>query len=45
MTKDMELEIIIILPSYANCTREGGLAGCLFEFDKEDNQCMDNREG
>ena len=34
-----------VQPGYVNCTAQGRLPGCLFQFDDPDAQCRNGRQG
>lgn len=33
------------IPGFLNCTQEGNLPGCLFKFDRPNEQCTEGRTG
>jgi len=34
-----------VLSAFVSCSQQGRLPGCRYEFDDEDSQCIDGREG
>jgi len=40
-----ELRSYQVLSAFVSCSQQGRLPGCRYEFDNEDAQCIDGREG
>ena len=43
--EDKSLYFATTIPGFLNCSRQGGLPGCLVKFDHLERQCVDGREG